>query len=179
MSLFALLLVPILACAVPDLAPPALGLERHPPDLWAVVVVYLALRGRGFRAVGWAIALGAVRDAASLDPLGTHAFTLGLTAFVFCEGRVPRSQVEGAGAAGLAALGVLAAAWIHLLRILPLGGGVVDLAAFGAAFPVALASGVLAAGLFPLLDRFGVFDDLCGRHGRRADLAGRKRAFPA
>ena len=92
MSIFALFLFVLLASALPGVWPRALGLASYAPDLWVALVVYLALRGRGYLAVGWGIALGLLRDALSLDPLGTHAFVLGVTAFVFCEGQLLRIQ---------------------------------------------------------------------------------------
>jgi rod shape-determining protein MreD len=169
MSLLVLLVLVVAAMALPDTLPAALGLARHPPDLWALAALYLALQARGFRAVGWAVGLGLVRDCVSLDPLGTHGFVLGVVAFLFCEGRRPRGRLAGGGRVLRAGAGVLLAGWIYLLRILPLGGGVVGLDAFLDAIPVALWSAVAAAGLYPLFDRFGLLDDICGR----------LRAFPA
>lgn len=153
----------LLAAALPDLMPHALSIHRHPPDLWAVAVLYLAFRARGFRAVGWAIAIGAVRDCASLDPLGTHAFVLGCTAFFFCEGRSSRGRIAGSTRVALTALGVLTAGWLYLVRILPLGGEVVTLEAFVAVVPVALWSALLAAGLYSMIDRYRLLDEVCGR----------------
>ncbi|MDJ0520963.1 MAG: rod shape-determining protein MreD [Planctomycetota bacterium] len=169
MSLVVLLALMLIAAALPDLMPEVLSIHRHPPDLWAVAVLYIAFRARGFRAVGWAIAIGAARDCVSLDPLGTHAFVLGTTAFFFCEGRSSRGRIEGPTRVALTGLGVLVAGWIYLLRILPLGGGVVTFGAFVAAVPVALWSALLAAGLYALLDRTKALDEVCGR----------TRAFPA
>ncbi len=160
MVLFVLML---LAAALPDLMPQVLSIHRHPPDLWAVAVLYIAFRARGFKAVGWAIGIGVARDCVSLDPLGTHAFVLGCLAFFFCEGRSSRGRLEGMSRAALTGLGVLIASWIYLVRILPLGGGVVTFGAFVDAFPIALWSMVLAIGLYPVLDRYRLLDEICGR----------------
>jgi rod shape-determining protein MreD len=168
-SLLVLLALMLLATALPDLAPPLLSIQRHPPDLWAAAVLYLALRGRGYRAVGWAILVGLARDSVSLDPLGTHAFVLGTVAFLFAEGTRQRGRLEGVGRLGLVFAGVLAAGWLYLLRILPGGAEGVTFAAFLDAVPVALWTVLLAAGLYPMLDRYHLLDELCGR----------TRAFPA
>jgi rod shape-determining protein MreD len=169
LSLVVLLALMLLATALPDLSPPFLAIARHPPDLWVAAALYLALRGRGYRAVGWAILIGLVRDSVSLDPLGTHAFVLGTVAFLFAEGRRQRGRLDGGSRLALVGLGTLVAGWLYLLRILPLGGEGVTFAAFLDAFPVALWTVVLAAGLYSLLDRFRLLDELCGR----------TRAFPA
>jgi len=158
--LFALLM---LAGALPDLLPDVLSLQRHPPDLWVLAVLYLALRARGYKAVGWAIAIGCVRDAASLDPLGTHAFVLGAVALVFAEGNRQRGRIEGFSRVILTCAGVLLAGWLYLLRMLPVGESAVTAGAFVDAIPVALWSGVMAAGLYALLDRYHLLDELCGR----------------
>ena len=163
MSLVALLALMLLATAVPDLVPPVLSIDRHPPDLWAILALYLAFRARGFRAVGWAVLLGLVRDCVSLDPFGTHGFVLGTVAYLFCEGRKSRGRIEGGTRAALTGLGVLVAGWLYLIRILPLGGGVVTFGAFLDAVPVALWSTLMAMGLYPVFDRFGLFDEICGR----------------
>ncbi|MDA1194989.1 MAG: rod shape-determining protein MreD [Planctomycetota bacterium] len=163
MSAVALFALTLLATALPDLLPSTWGLARHPPDLWALAALYLALRARGFRAVGWAVLLGLIRDCVSLDPLGTHGFVLGAIAFLFCAGQRERGRVDGASRVALVFVGVLASGWLYLLRLVPIGGGVVTFGAFLDAIPVALWSALLAMGLFPLFDRFGLFDDVCGR----------------
>lgn len=163
MSLVVLFVLMLLAAALPDFMPEVLSIHRHPPDLWAIAVLYIAFRARSFRAVGWAIAIGAARDCVSLDPLGTHAFVLGCTAFFFCEGRSSRGRIEGSSRIALTGLGVLIAGWIYLLRILPLGADVVTFEAFVATLPVALWSAVLAMGLYAVLDRYGLLDEVCGR----------------
>jgi rod shape-determining protein MreD len=168
-SLFVLLVLMLFAAAVPDLCPSALSIHRHPPDLWVAAALYLAFRARGFKAVGWAVLLGLARDSVSLDPLGTHAFVLGTTAFFFAEGRRQRGRIRGTTRLALTGLGCLLASWLYLVRILPLGGGAVTFGAFVDAVPVALWTTVLAAGLFPVLDRYGLLDEICGR----------TRAFPA
>lgn len=163
MSLVLLLALMLLATAVPDLVPSVLSIDRHPPDLWAVMALYLAFRARGFRAVGWAVLLGLVRDGVSLDPFGTHGFVLGTVAYVFCEGRRDRGRIEGGTRVALTAVGVLFAGWLYLIRILPLGGGIVTFAGFVDAVPVALWSTLMAMGLYPVFDRFRLFDEICGR----------------
>lgn len=153
----------VAAGALPDLLPPLLSLQRHPPDLWALAVLYLALRAPGYKSVGWAILIGCVRDSVSLDPLGTHAFTLGTVAFLFAEGRRQRGRVQGMSRVVLASAGVLLAGWVYLLRLLPVGETTLTFAAFVDAIPVALWSAVMAIGLYPILDRYGLLDELCGR----------------
>jgi rod shape-determining protein MreD len=163
MSLVILFLLLVLAGALPDLLPSFLSLQRHPPDLWALTTLYLAFRARGFKAVGWGITIGLVRDCVSLDPLGTHAFVLGMTAFLFCEGRRQRGRIDGSARVFLTGVGVLFAGWLYLLRLLPMGESGVTFDAYLQAFPVALWSAVMAAGLFSLLDRYRLLDELCGR----------------
>jgi rod shape-determining protein MreD len=164
-ALLALVLWVLLAAGLPDLVPPRLGLERYTPDLWVALVVYLASRGRGYAAVGWGIAVGLLRDAQSLDPLGTHGFVLGLVGFLFAEGRSDRGALGGGLRAVCVLAGTLAAAWIYVLRMLPVGGGLVagDLLA---AFPTALWTLAAALPLYATADRLRLFDDLIGRaHG--------------
>ena len=163
MSLVILFVLMILATALPDLLPSFLSLHRHPPDIWALTVLYLAFRARGFKAVGWAVLIGLVRDAVSLDPLGTHGFVLGMLAFVFCEGRRQRGRIDGLGRVLLTGLGVLLGCWLYLLRLLPMADSGVTADAFLQAVPIALWSAVMASGLYPILDRYGLLDELCGR----------------
>lgn len=163
MALFALWCFVLIAGALPGIWPDALAISAYPPDPWILLVAYLAFRGRGFKIVGWAIALGLLRDALSLDPLGTHAFVLGTTAFLFCEGRRHRSPVEGPlrffGTFAFA----LVAGWLYLLRILPMGdSGLMGSDVF-AAVPMAFWTALVGAGVYPILDHFRVFDDLMGR----------------
>ena len=163
MALFALWCFVLIAGALPGLWPDVLAISAHPPDPWVLLVAYLALRGRGFKAIGWGIGLGLVRDALSLDPLGTHAFVLGTTAFLFCEGRRHRSPVDGPlrlfGSFGFA----LVAGWLYLLRILPMeGAGVVGSDIFRVV-PMAFWTALVGVGVYPILDHFRVFDDLMGR----------------
>ena len=87
--------------------------------LYAAAALYLAFRARAFRAVGWAVAIGVVRDSVSLDPLGTHAFTLGLVAYIFAEGQRSRGRIEGGNRVLLVFAGTLLAGWVYLLRLLP------------------------------------------------------------
>src|SRR5688572_3077758 len=112
----------VLAAGAPDLCPPAFGLDRHAPDLWVAFVVYAACRGRGYAAVGWGIVAVLLRDAHSLDPLGTHGFVLGLVGLLFAEGRTDRGRVQGLARAAATFLAVVASGWAYELRMLPLGG---------------------------------------------------------
>ncbi len=166
MSLFVLFFLMVLAGFIPALCPELLGIEAHPPDLWAIIVLYVALRSPGYQGVGWGIVVGLVRDCVSLDPLGTSGFVLGMVAFLFAEGRHRRGRVDGVYRASLVALGVLVACWVYLLRILPLGGGIVTFGLFVDAVPTALWSALFALGLYPFLDRYHLLDDLCGRTTR-------------
>ena len=164
MAFLALWCFLMLAAAVPGLWPRALGIAAYPPDPWVILVVYFAMRGRGFAAVGWGIALGFVKDALSLDPLGTHAFVLGTMAFFFCEGRRHRTPVDGAMRVAAVFGASLVAGWLYVLRVLPMGGGAASWSDVFAAVPTALWTTLVAAGLYPLLDHYKVFDDLMGRH---------------
>jgi rod shape-determining protein MreD len=163
MALLALFVLVLAAATVPDVAPGTLGIDRNPPDLWVAVVAYLALRSRGFSSVRWAILLGLVRDATSLDPLGTHAFVLGFVAWLFAEGAGHRGRVDGLSRVLIAGLAALVAHGAYLLRILPFADGAVTWSSALAAFPTALWTMVLAAPLYSLLDASGALDDLCGR----------------
>lgn len=162
MAFFALWCFLIAAAAFPAICPRFLGLATYPPDPWLLLIVYLAMRGRGFTAVGWAIFLGLLRDAQSLEPLGTHAFVLGATAFIFCEGRRHRSPVEGPMRL-LAVFGATVSAGVlYAVRMLPMdGAGWTDVTS---AVPVALWTTLLAAGLYPIFDQLRLYDDLMGRH---------------
>jgi len=158
--LFALLL---LAAALPDLCPGVPLLASHPPDLLLVLAVHLALRVRGYGAIPWAILLGLLKDAASLDPLGSNAFVLGAVAFLFCEGTRQRGPVRGATGV-LATFGAaLVAGWLGALRVLPYGGDAFRAADLLEAVPAALASALLGAALAPFLDRYHLLDELWGR----------------
>lgn len=163
MALIALWCFVLLAAALPGAWPRAFPFAEHPPDPWVALVVYLALRGRGYAAVGWGILVGATQDALSLDPLGTHAFVLGAVAFLFCEGRRHRPDVEGLPRAIATLAAALAAGWMLWLRCLPYGDRAADVADLLHAVPVAVWTTVLGAALFPLLDHLRVFDDLVGR----------------
>jgi rod shape-determining protein MreD len=152
----------VLAAGLPDMLPRAWGLERHAPDLWVALVLYMACRGRGYAAVGWGIVVGLLRDAHSLDPLGTHAFVLGLVGLLFAEGRSERGTIVGSTRALCVLLGVVAAGWIYMLRMLPLGGAL-SLGDALAVFPTALWTTLLSLPLFASTDRLQAFDDLLGR----------------
>lgn len=158
----ATLLPDLLSGGLLSLLPSGLALPRHPPDLWVAFVVYVACRGRGYSAVGWGIVLGLLRDAHSLDPLGTHGFVLGLVGLLLCEGRADRGRVEGLTRAGATFLGSLVASWAYLLRNLPLGGGLAA-SSLLAAFPTALWTTLAALPLYLSVDRFAALDDLVGR----------------
>ena len=153
---------------MPEITPGFWGMATYAPDLWALLALYLAFRGRGFQAVGWAILIGITRDATSLDPLGTNAFVLGFVAWVFAEGNGHRGRVEGGSRLILTFAGVLLAGWVYAFRVLPMGQPL-EFASLLGAFPVALWSTLFAAGLFPLLDQQRLLDD----------IAGRRRALPA
>ena len=154
----------LLAAATPDIAPSFLGLASYPPDLWLALTVYLAARARGFRAVGWGITIGLVRDCLSLDPLGTSGFVLGVVALIFSEGVRSRGRMDSASRFASLFTAAVLASWIYVLRIIPLEGQWPSFSAWLEAFPVALWT-TLVAGLllYPLIDRFGMLDDLCGR----------------
>jgi rod shape-determining protein MreD len=162
-----LLLLTFLAAAVPDLAPRALGLDRFPPDLFVGLVAYLALRGRGEGVVLWACLVGVAKDAASLDPLGTHAFVLGALAWLLARdegrGRGDRRPLAGVSRAVAVAGAVLLAQVLYAARTWPVGGRLPSFGTFLEAFPVALSTAVVLAPLFALLDRTGALDDLAGR----------------
>jgi rod shape-determining protein MreD len=161
-ALLGLVLWVLLAAALPDMLPARLGLDRHAPDLWAALVIYLACRGRGYAAVGWGIVVGLLRDAQSLDPLGTHAFVLGLLGFLFAEGRSDRGTLVGGTRAVCILAGTLAAAWIYVLRMLPVGAGFA-LGDLVAAFPTALWTLAASLPLYATADRLRLFDDILGR----------------
>lgn len=162
MSFVVLLGLILLALVVPDLCPGVLGLERYAPDLWVAVVAYLALRARGYRAVGWAIALGFVRDAVSLDPLGTHAFVLGVVAFLFCEGRRRRGDVDGITGVFVTFAASLLAGWLYVFRVWPTGRALV-LQDLWHAVPTALLTTLFALVLHAVLDRYHLLDGIRGR----------------
>lgn len=165
MGWVALVLWMVLAAGLPDLLPQALGLSAHGPDLWVALVVYMACLGRGYAAVGPSILVGLLRDAQSLDPLGTHGFVLGMVSLFLCEGRGERGRLTGVARAACVALGSLAASWLYLLRLLPMGGGL-SLSAVASAFPSALWTSLFALPFFATVDRLHAFDDLVGRrHG--------------
>ena len=163
MAVFVLWCLILFAAAVPDLCPAALGLRSNPPDVWVAIVVYVAMRARGYRAVGWGIVLGLIRDALSLDPLGTNAFVLGCVAFLFCEGRRNRGRVDVSSAVLAAFAGAILAGWLYLVRTVPVAGEGLAWRDALAVFPTALWTAVLAAGLYSLLDRFKLLDELSGR----------------
>jgi len=174
MGYVALFVLVVMATHVPSLMPAALSIDSYPPDLWILLTLYIAFRSRGYSAVGWGIGLGVVRDAVSLDALGTNAFVLGFVAWLFAEGRVDRGRIDAGARVVLTFAGVVAAMWIYAFRVLPLGGGLPEGHLLGA-FPVALWSALFGAMLFPLLDRYHVLDDVTGVR----ESARRRGALPA
>lgn len=158
-----LLALALLAAAVPDAAPHILSIDRHPPDLFVALAAYLALRGRGYEAVPWAVGLGALKDCASLDPLGTHAFVLGLVAFLLSSGRERAGQARGVTrAVAVAGAGALAHA-IYLVRSIPITNSLPTASSLLDGLPIGLWTAVFAFPLLGLLDRTGALDDLAGR----------------
>lgn len=165
MGVFAVFGWVLLACAMPDLAPRTLSMDRHAPDLFVALVAYLALRSDGLDVVPWAIAIGVAQDCASLDPLGTHAFVLGFVGFVFArrEGASSRARVRGPGLGITIAGAALLAHVLYVVRMIPVlrvGPSFVGLLA-GA--PAALWTAVFAWPLLALLDRAHAFDGVTGR----------------
>lgn len=158
-----LFLLVLLAAAVPDLCPDMLGIAAHPPDVWILLVLYIAFRARAYQGVGWGIALGVVRDSLSLDPLGTHAFVLGVIAFAFAEGNYHRGRVIGVTRVLFVFVGAVMGTWLYLLRVLPYAAGGLSFEAMWAALPGALWTALAALLLYPPLDRYKLLDDLCGR----------------
>lgn len=166
MGVLALLTWLLVAAGLPDLLPDRLGLVHSGPDLGVALAVYMACRGRGYAAVGWSVVVGLARDVQSLDPLGTHAFVLGLVALLLAEGARERGRMLAGTRAACLLAGTLLAGWAYVLRMLPAGGRF----AWGdllAAVPCALWTVAAALPLYALCDALGAFDDLLGRrrHG--------------
>ena len=157
-----LLLLAMLAAAVPDLVPNWLGVASSPPDLFAALAVFLALRADGYGAVPWAILLGLAEDASSLDPAGCHAFALGAAALALSR---PRSSPAstGAGRAFAVAGGTLLAHVIYVLRMIPVAPEGLGLAALFGGVAVAFWTGLLSWPLLSLLERTRALDGLVGR----------------
>ncbi len=163
MGILVLLALSIVAAAVPDAAPHVLAIDRHPPDLFLALAAYLALRGRGYEAVPWAVGLGALQDCASLDPLGTHAFVLGTVAFLLSSGRDHAGRMGGVTRAfAVAGAGALAHV-LYLVRSIPVTSSLPTASALLDGLPIGLWTAVFAAPLLALLDRTGALDDLAGR----------------
>jgi cell shape-determining protein MreD len=166
MGVLALFAWGVLASAFPDAAPTWLSIDRHAPDLWAALAVWLGTRANGHGAVAWAALLGGLKDACSLDPLGTHAFTLAVVTFAFVRKRgVPP---RGASLAMAVFSGTLLAHAVYVLRSVPLHRGGPVLANLVAGFPTALWTALFAWPLLTLVDRAGLMNDLVGR--RRGGL---------
>ena len=171
MGVLVLLLWAVVACAVPDAMPARLSIDRHAPDLFVALAAYLAVRGRGLHVVQWGILLGALKDCASLDPLGTHAFVLGATTLLFARSRDDDDAPapSGASLAVSVAAATLVAGVLYAVRLLPMRVGgpgawrlVLD------AFPTALWTALVSWPLLSLLQRTGGVDDLLGRRSARA-----------
>ena len=162
MGLLVLFALSVLACAVPDYAPAFLGIERHVPDLFAAVAVDLGLRGRGSGALAGAVVLGLLEDCASLDPLGTHGFVLGMVAFAFLRPE-RAAPPRGASRAILVALGTLLAHALLLVRLFVVTQGGLGFSSLGAAFPTAIWTALASWPLLSLLDRTHALDDFGGR----------------
>jgi rod shape-determining protein MreD len=158
-----LVLIAVVAAALPDACPTFWGISSAPPDLFVAVAALLALRGSGPRAVPWAIALGFAKDAVSLDPLGTHAFVLGTTALLLGRERVMSQAPEGAGRAVAVAGAALLAHAIYVLRMIPVSRSGPTLSGLLVGFPVALWTGLLTWPILSLLERTRALDDLVGR----------------
>lgn len=159
----ALVLLVVLASAVPDLCPSTLSIDRHAPDLFLATVVFLVVRGRGFSALPYAILVGLARDCLSVDPLGTHAFVLGTVAFVLVRtrsGSVPPTGVARLAKTFAASLGASA---LYYLRLLPVAEARAPVSTLLDALPVALWTTLAAAPLFTLLDHLRVLDSTAGR----------------
>ncbi len=168
MGALVLLLLTFLAAAVPDVAPRALSIASHPPDLFVALAAYLALRGSGYAAVGWAVLLGCAKDAVSLDPLGTHAFVLGTVAFLLARDRgahaAGREPIRGVARAAAVGGAVVLSGVLYALRAWPIAGSAAPFAAIPAAFPCALWTALFSAPLLFALDRTRALDDLVTRH---------------
>lgn len=161
MGFLVLFAVCVLACAVPDAAPAVLGIARYPPDLFVAVAAWLGMRGRGAGALAGAVFLGCLRDFASLDPLGTHAFVLGAVAFLFL--RPDRVHAPtGPARALLVGLACVLAHGLLLLRLLVMSKDAPAFDSFGGAFPTALWTALVSWPLLSLLDRAHLLDDLAG-----------------
>jgi hypothetical protein len=154
----------VVASALPDAVPGWLGLDRHAPDLFVALAVWLGTRTANPGAVGWAALLGAAKDAVSLDPLGTHAFTLGFVAWAFLRrsgGPAPRGLALALCVAGGALLGHATL----VLRSMPVARDGPGLEALAAAPAIALWTALWSAPALALLDRTRALDDLVGRRG--------------
>ena len=96
-------------------------------------------------------------------PWETHAFVLGVVAFVFAEGAHHRGRVVGASRCLFVVVASVLATWLYLLRILPFAGASPPFAAAWGAFPTALWTALASLVLYPTLDKYKLLDDLCGR----------------
>lgn len=163
MGLLVLFAWAVLASAVPDAAPRWLGIDRHAPDLWVALAVWLGTRANGYAVTGWAALLGALKDACSLDPLGTHAFVLAAVAFVFVRRR--GAPVRGVALAVALATGTMVAHVLYVLRSVPLHAEGPALGNLLAGAPTALWTAIAAWPLLGLLDRTRALHDLVGRPG--------------
>jgi rod shape-determining protein MreD len=159
-GLVALLAWVLFAVAVPDLAPTWASMDRHAPDLFVALAVYLALKSDGVGVVAWGIVLGLLKDCVSLDPLGTHAFTIGTVTFLFARRRGRTEVVRGPAVAVSVAGGVLVAHALYVLRMIPVLREGPSFASLLSGAPVALWTALAAWPLLSLCDRLHAFDDL-------------------
>lgn len=161
MGILVLFALAVLGCAIPDFAPSWLGIARHAPDLFTAVAAYLGLRGRGTGALIGAVMLGLLQDCASLDPLGTHAFVLGVVALVFL--RPGRDEVvNGPSRAILVALACVLARFILVVRTLAVTPDGPRFDSIVSAFPVAFWTALATWPLLSLLERTHALEDFTG-----------------
>jgi cell shape-determining protein MreD len=157
----------MLACAAPDAAPAWLGIDRSPPDLFVAFAAWLSIRSTGLHVIPWAIVLGLLADCASLDPLGTRAFALGTTSFLFVRRRDGGRDVTGVQVPITVAAFALVAHGVYVLRVLPMQRDGSFFSSLVAGLPTVAWTGLLSWPLLLLLDRSGVADDLTGRRRER------------
>ena len=163
MGALVLLLLVVVAGAVPDACPQFLGIAAHPPDLLLALAANLSLRGSGYGPVPWSIGLGIAKDAMSLDPFGTHAFVLGTVSLMLVRDRSSESPARGLLRVGAISLAALFGHVLAVLRSIPVAREGFSFAGLAAGFPVALWTGLLTWPLLALLDRTRALDDIAGR----------------
>ena len=163
MGALVLLLLVIVAGAVPDLCPSFAGISSYPPDLLLALAAYLSLRGSGYGPVPWSIGLGFAKDAMSLDPFGTHAFVLGAVSLMLVRDRSGESPARGLLRVGAVMFATLFGHVLAVLRSIPVAREGFSFGGLLAGFPIALWTGLLTWPLFALLDKTRALDDLAGR----------------